>query len=246
MSNEQAPNEDEDLFEFDSEAIGASAGIPDALQAELEAAIEESGDSFDEIVDPLPPELSGYEFDQPEPSAGAPVTAPAKTRGGATTRETAAPVTGDAPARPTMLASPRTQLVLAAMVALNLLLVGLSWRSQDSTRELIQSLGVDRSPGATSPEVVDQPRAEKRGFTHIEPRAEGYETLEEAARAMERGEFQLAREMLFGLLAVIDRVEDSARYDVEARASFMVGDTFRLEADAMRLGAENASEEEQS
>ena len=65
----------------------------------------------------------------------------------------------------------------------------------------------------------------------------------EAQRAIERGEFQVAREMLYGLLSIIDRVDDRARYDVEARAAFLIGDAFRFEADALALAAVGADDE---
>jgi hypothetical protein len=44
--------------------------------------------------------------------------------------------------------------------------------------------------------------------------------------------------MLHGLLAVIDRVQQPARGEIEARASFLVADSYRLEGDALAKAAE--------
>lgn len=238
MSNEYDFDEDEDLFDFDdlgggdlgSDEPSADAGIEDELAAELDAAISQIGDDLGNKRAPK----------QPAP-------APVSTPSAEATTEPAAPARTPVSA----LASPRTQLVIAAMVVVNLLLVGLSWRSQSSTNALIARLDEEAAEAPagddapTAATTTTRTRADRD--LPLEIRPEGYETLEEASRAMERGEYQLAREMLYGLLAVIDRVEDSARYDVEARASFMIGDTFRFEARAMREAqAAEAAEEEQS
>ena len=253
MTTEPNPDEDKDLFDFPDggadDGVNA-AGFSDELEAELEAAIQENVDA---LGDELPPELSGYEYEDPgdDPFAAF-AGAPAHTTSEAPAEHAArrASDAGEATAQPqptTLLASPKTQGAIAAMVLLNLLLVGLAWRSQDSTRELIQSLGTSQAQAATQTHEDTGSRTANRGFSDLDVRAEGYETLDEASRAMERGEFQLAREMLFGLLAVIDRVEDSSRYDVEARAAYMIGDTYRLEADAMQAGQEpEVVEEEQA
>lgn len=255
---------DEDLFDFGSmnpKAEGVFADevpeeehdqVADELVAELDAALEvsaqESG-AFDEFDNP-------FDFDSITAAASASDGPPdAGDQGSSTAPDlatTAKPSAGASNAQGTpaatggrmVLGSSRIQLALAAMIAFNLLLVGLSWRSQGSTRELIKSLGVAQAPAQEAAPERTSSRRQMREAPLIEDlRAEGYETLDEAQRAIERGEFQVAREMLFALLAVIDRVDDRARYDVEARAAFLIGDAFRFEADAVALAGTDADTE---
>jgi hypothetical protein len=42
--------------------------------------------------------------------------------------------------------------------------------------------------------------------------------------------------MLFGLLSVIDRIEQPARSEVEAQAGFLIADSYRIEAQASPIG----------
>ena len=39
--------------------------------------------------------------------------------------------------------------------------------------------------------------------------------------------------MLYGLLAVIDRIEPPAREELEAQAGFLIADSYRIEADSL-------------
>lgn len=245
-------NLDEDLFSFGSMNPVAEGIFADEVE-EVAGEEPEAGAPTEEAA----PDLSVVdEFENPfdfdsitaaqDATAGGTIAAaptPAAQAGvdsmaGAGTAAPGAPVAAGA-AGPSMApASSRTQLALAVMVAFNLLLVGLSWRSQGSTRALIESMGSAPAPAEATAEERLSPltsRPQALDLPIADMRAEGYETLDEAARAIERGEFQLAREMLFALLAVIDRVEDTARYDVEARASFLIGDAYRFEADALVL-----------
>jgi hypothetical protein len=132
--------------------------------------------------------------------------------------------------------SPLMIAVLGAVGAVNLLIVGLVWSSMSAIRTSFDELHtraamqVDalRAPAQSSAPVHKATIA-----SALDRRPEGEETLERARRAIERGDFEGARRTLYELLSIVDRWPDELRDDLEARASFMLGDTYRLAADAL-------------
>jgi hypothetical protein len=222
-------DDDDDLFDFD-ELIEGAESVVDELTNELDDALGGT-----EAGEPMPaPErfaaASDHAFMQaesdmtPEPLATvAPVPA-----------ATAHAAAGDEKrvARVPILAACLVVLTLA-----NVALVGLTWKSLDTTQDLIAAgnapLVIEREPapaltpttGEPGPTVTSSPE-----LPLADPPLEAYATLFEAETALGRGEFRRARRALFGLLAVIDRVPAEERADVEAKAGFLVAETYRLQA----------------
>jgi hypothetical protein len=128
-----------------------------------------------------------------------------------------------------------SQAVVLALVVLglaNLALVGLTWKSLDTTRQLVANTAqrpVEAAAptlgSASSPRPLDFPPSTLGG-----PDPEGRAALEAAERALRAGEYEGARRAVYGLLAVIDRIPQAEREDVEARATFLVAETYRLQA----------------
>jgi hypothetical protein len=67
---------------------------------------------------------------------------------------------------------------------------------------------------------------------------EGFRSLDIARDMITRGEHVRARRLLHGLLAVMDRVQQPARAEIEARAAFLIADSFRLEAETLAAKGE--------
>lgn len=137
-------------------------------------------------------------------------------------------------------ASPLLLVGLAVFAIANLALIGLTWKSMAT---LQQSLGARAADG---PSHADEPSS-RGGESHagghvddsethipveLEARPEGEETLETARAAIERGDYERARQLLWGLLAVADRWTPDRRDDLEARATLLIAEAFRRQADA--------------
>jgi hypothetical protein len=79
----------------------------------------------------------------------------------------------------------------------------------------------------------------ERRATPSDAKPEGLRTLELARARLDRGEWERARTMLYSQLAVIDGISEPARSDIEARADFLIAESFRLQAAALhRAGQE--------
>ena len=128
------------------------------------------------------------------------------------------------------------RLVLALAALFNVLLIVFAWRSLSSVQALVLQMGdrvietTDRIRAETAERAEELARS---ALPVVAPRPEGFATLDNARAAMEHGEFERARAMLYALLAVADRIEPSARRDIEARASFLIADSYRLQADSV-------------
>jgi hypothetical protein len=78
-----------------------------------------------------------------------------------------------------------------------------------------------------------------RGFTRTVPalassRDDAWAILDEAQRELDAGEFVPARRTLYAMLTVIDRVEAAERPDLESRAAYLVAESYRLQAAALK------------
>ncbi|HVS08618.1 MAG TPA: hypothetical protein VMS76_01995 [Planctomycetota bacterium] len=225
---------DEDLFNFDE------------LMDDSETALVQLDDGLGADDPPAPATPV-----RPPPAGGAasvmrsrpaePATAPqpARTSQHAFRAEVPAEPSDAAPAQTHSpkgggLLRGEARLVLALAALFNVVLMAFAWRSISSVQALVVQMG-DRVIQTT-----DQIRAEtaeraeelaRSALPVVAPRPEGLATLDNARAAMERGEFERARAMLYALLAVADRIEPSARRDIEARASFLIADSYRLQAE---------------
>lgn len=220
---------DEDLFNFDelttaSAKPAAPAPAPAVPQAELDAALGQVQAAKQEVARAIPPPVAA----QP-----APTIRPVATVAG----------DEDAAARTSVVVVPQrvsfTPLVAAlvgGVALLNVALIAFAWHSVNATRQMVLDVASDVR------EASSDMRSESERRTELAARAsepvfgalpEGFRSLDIARDMITRGEHVRARRLLHGLLAVIDRVQQPARAEIEARAAFLIADSFRLEADAL-------------
>jgi hypothetical protein len=224
-----------------------SAAIGASLRAELDDAtafLEESAPAA-----AVPQRSSEY--------VGAPVLTSEPTPEIAPEHAAVAPRTRSAartpPARPNLLAMFASgELVpwLLAGVALINLGIGIgALTSTVSEPETTPTAPVDAAPVAGSvagpaaepahaamPVTLDDGPERRAPLSDAKP--EGYRTLELARARLDRGEWERARTMLMSQLAVIDGISEPARSDIEARADFMIAESYRLQAASIHAASE--------
>lgn len=135
--------------------------------------------------------------------------------------------------------TPGVWIVLAACLVLNLVLVGVCWRSLRSVQGVVVDVGhqVLATAGELRAEAQRDPRPAKAAAPIPEGSIvpQGMEAVERAAREIEQGHFYRARQQLYTLLSNIDRVEAAHRAQVELHARFQVAESWR------RQGSDNAA-----
>ena len=221
---------DEDLFNFDeltSASVKAAAPPPApavAPQAELEAALGQVQAAKQEVAKAIPPPVAA----RPAPSIR-PVATVAGDED--TTSRTNVVVV---PQRVSF--TPLVGALVGGVALLNIALIAFAWHSVNATRQMVLDVASDVR------EASSDLRSESERRTEFAARAsepvfgalpEGFRTLDIARDMITRGEHARARRLLHGLLAVIDRVQEPARAEIEARAAFLIADSFRIEADAL-------------
>lgn len=129
--------------------------------------------------------------------------------------------------------SPLTLAGIAVLAAINLALIGVTWKSNKNLRQEVQEVAVDflrqaevfnnktdsqidRIQMAAGPIVSDDP-GQQQTFANV-------------LQDFERGDYPLARRRLYSLLSILDRLEPTNRKDVESRARFFLADSLRLQA----------------
>ncbi len=247
---------DEDLFNFD-ELLGATKQ-KEALNKELDDVLEavesarlDVAQSVSNGAAPAAPAASATPAaanTPPSPAQPAPLLKHVTPVGAAKTSAAASASTSPSAGAPLSSASnaatvvhqklsmsPLAAVLLAAIVLVNVTLMLFAWNSVQSVKQLV--LDVSHDVADTTNELrAESTRRNRSTALESEPvfgaLPEGYRTLEIAKQRMERGEHARARRMLYGLLSVVDRIEQPARAEVEAQASFLIADSYRLEADA--------------
>ncbi len=202
------PETDEDLFNFVE--LAQSAPKP-ALPATAPSA-----------KDSAPSTLAQVDSPKTEP---APATSPTGT-----------PQVVLAPAGTRFSMTPLAAGLFGALIAANVALMLFAWNSVSATRDLVLDVAHDvREASADLREESSQrsAAAAKASQPAFGALPEGYRTLELARERIAQGEHARARRMLYGLLAVIDRIEPPAREELEAQAGFLIADSYRIEADSL-------------
>lgn len=213
--------EDEDLFAFD-QMLQSKPNATRVLEAELGAALGEVESARDDVL-----------------------RASAHARVGALRRapRIGTPRTRTAPVARSVWAPSRVAIgLVAAFVAINFTTSVLAWRSAAGTREVLADLG-ERLTATTSEMRAESARdaALRVETPAAEPRAidDGFGTIANARTHIERGEFERARRLLGGLLAVIDRFDAARRAELEAQAGFVIAESYQRQALlAQRVGAD--------
>lgn len=169
------------------------------------------------------------------------------------------PLAAQAPAppvrasRPLALASPArtTWLVIGGVVVLNVAAFALVWHSNRSFRAGLEGLRDDlavtlhdvrrsasdasssvQAAQSTHSDPSETPEPRHASSTPLAPFEET--TLLLARQEIAAGEQVQARKRLYRLLAVADRIDADLRKQVEAQASYLIGDSYRHQADAQR------------
>ena len=140
-----------------------------------------------------------------------------------------------APARvsPTLLA------IAAAVLLINAGISFVAWNSsQVAAKELVNARErLDTAAGELVGEIDDEiDRIDRARSPIVGPPSLATDGLSHVVETIERADYELARRQIYGVLALIDRVEKSRRPDLEARASFLLGDIDRIEAAQLRAG----------
>lgn len=186
----------------------------------------------------------------PALSASIAVAAAAPANAGTTAQGSSAPAAG--PAEPAVISRGRPQdstrrasltpgacIVLAACLVLNLVLVGVCWRSLRSVQGVVVDVGhqVLATAGELRAEAQREPRPAKAAAQLPEGPVvpQGMDAVERAAREIEQGHFSRARQQLYTLLSNIDRVDAAYRAQVELHARYQVAESWR------RQGSDSAA-----
>lgn len=157
--------------------------------------------------------------------------------------------------------SSRTLLpIIAASIVLNLVLVALAWNARAAFRDNVESFRSDmletfsqltlaREPDrpevveARSPvevEVVEPAQVDSEQTAQTQPTPTSTEEIQlrVARDSIENGEFGLSRKQLYRLLAQTDRSVNPDISELEAEAQFLIADSYRLQALALREAGE--------
>jgi hypothetical protein len=214
---------DEDLFDFDEPSHGAAKPASERPRG-LDDSLERVGKAAKEVASTLESKTASVARPVAAAKSVAPIVAP--TQGIVHHR-----------LRPT----PLLIGLLAVLVAFQLGAMFVSWRSLRAVETVILDLGHEVADSTKSlKESIDGQAAATDATNVFGALPEGYRTLELAKERIDRGEFGRARRALHGLLAVVDRIEDPARQDVEARASALIAQSYGAEALVAQARAERA------
>ncbi|MSR63044.1 MAG: hypothetical protein EXS08_11430 [Planctomycetes bacterium] len=215
---------DEDLFDF--------AGVAHEPEVAGEENLEEIFASFRDT--PPPEELLSVPV-----AAG---SAPARSGEPSAARPAQAQAAAARAPNELMLA-PRSRLtkgvvvVALAVTALNSVLAVVLLRGRapsPAPEHAAPDAGENAAHAAppSAPVASVLPDPETRATLHSHP------ALDEARAEISRGEFAAARKRVYGLLSIIDRLDDPRRAELEADCQFLIAQALHLEALARMGGAE--------
>lgn len=252
---------DEDLFDFAGVAPGPEAEEPEEDLEEIlasfrDASLEEDLLAFPaqaqasapaaEVAPPVArapelPRLAPVPVAAPGPAAAAPAPAPLPVPAAARAPEpvvslTPAPAATPAPSR----LSKGVVGIALAVTLLNSVLALVAVRGREAGLAPLPApdTGAARDEhsggahaGPPRDTVPDLPDPDSVDALHAHP------TLDEARAQIARGEYAGARQRVYGLLAIIDRLPEPRRGALEADCQFLIAQSLHLEALA-RMGDE--------
>lgn len=245
---------EDDLFDFD-ELLREISQDPDELGAAFDAVLATTSGASDPFAAPAAeqppaplPAPTHRVRPTPPPLAPAPVVATAHAP------QPVRPVAPAAPVQPApqpvaalpasvvttvlqrITLSPGLIAVLVLFALLNLGLVAVVVRAFTSVQSTVVEVGhqVVQSTDAVREEASALAADyHESALPVVSDRPEGLTAIERARAQFEVGAWESGRQTLFALLAVIDRVPPEVRGNVEARARFLLADSWRLEAEAL-------------
>jgi hypothetical protein len=217
---------DEDLFNFDEVASPEEAA--DSSE-ELIAALESESISRHARVEDSAPAAATVAARSPEPSDLA--RAPSATGVPVATVSAGAAAAGDRGASPWL--SRVSLVLLASVTALNALVAVVVMRNTSEVREGLEEVGssMESTVRRLEDQVLEAARAE---VSAVEPLptsdAARHPALELAVEEITAGDFARARQRIYSLLAIVDRLAPADRDAIESRASFLLARSYHLEA----------------
>ncbi len=233
---ELEPAISEELFDFD-ELAGSIAVDAEELNAALDSVLGVlSPDDTPDEAQAAPPAVF-VPYQSPPPLAPTRARPPLETGPLAAFEPdpvlpSAALAAPAAPQARRLALAPAILIALGAIALLNLALLG---RVAGSLRDLAdrgsESAAPPQGSAAVEPHASEPRLAEPEPALAVEVEPEVIRALERAREALELGEHERARQILFALLAVADRIPPLERRRIEAQARLLVADTWRLEAE---------------
>lgn len=245
---------EDDLFDFD-ELLREISQDPDELGAAFDAVLATTSGASDPFAAPAaeqPPAPLPAPTHRVRPTP--PPLAPAPVVATALAPQPVRPVAPAAPVQPApqpvaalpasvvttvlqrITLSPGLIAVLVLFALLNLGLVAVVVRAFTSVQSTVVEVGhqVVQSTDAVREEASALAADyHESALPVVSDRPEGLTAIERARAQFEVGAWESGRQTLFALLAVIDRVPPEVRGNVEARARFLLADSWRLEAEAL-------------
>lgn len=244
----------EDLFDFD-ELLRDITQDTDELGAAFDAVLATTSPAPEEPVGasasqppaplpapthrvrPVPPPLAPPAAVVPAPAQSPQPTRPAAPAAASATQPVAAlPATATTTVLQRITLSPGLIAVMVLFAVLNLGLVAVVVRAFTSVQSTVVDVGhqVVQSSEAVREEASALVADHRESVLPVvSDRPEGLTAIERARAQFELGAWESGRQTLFALLAVIDRVPSEVRGNVEARARFLLADSWRLEAEAL-------------
>lgn len=125
------------------------------------------------------------------------------------------------------------------MVLGNVGVVAFLWKASERLGQPVQQQPIVQQqvpqPLVQEPYVPPQPGdTDARGPAAAPtPEQTRHSTFAAVEADLERGDWGTARQRLYALLAIADRLDSQTRAEVEPRANFLLADTLRLEALAL-------------
>lgn len=216
MSDERQPDFDldEDLFDFGGVVQESDASEPEEGLEEIFASFRDAAPAEDLLDVPAAPSAPR----EPRKVSPAPAPAPSPAPASAPTPAPAA--------RSTRFAKGAVAIALSVTVLNSVLaVVMLRGRPQGHDVNAVTSAREEES-GVPEPEeeAHELPDPESVVETHDHP------TLDAAREEITHGEYAAARQRVYGLLAIIDRLEDPRRGTLEAECQFLIAQSLHLEA----------------
>jgi hypothetical protein len=241
---------DEDLFDFAGVAREVDASEPQEDIDELLDSFRAAPPAEDLLA--VPAALAAAPAPHPTFAPLAPAAAQARAAEptaaptAAAATNAAAPRRGESLNEPARAARPslsKSLLAIALSVTLlNAVLAVVVVRGRSSTAGVhlpdpvhrAESEREERRTLAAPPHVAKAPLPDPEA---VDP-AHAHPALDEARSEISRGEYASARQRVYGLLAIIDRLEDPRRGALEADCQFLIAQSLHLEALARMGGAQ--------
>jgi len=236
---------DEDLFDFGGVAPERESTPSDENLDEIFASFREEERKLQAapVARATEPERADEQSPRPAPAKAA---APAHEEAPAPRPPRPAAQPASAPRAPepehTLAPVPRAArfsrgavAIALAVTLLNSVLAVVMLRGRAPSHD-VRATGDERAP-STLDSAPARPAAHVEALPDPEsvPATHDHPALDEARTALARGDFAVARQRVYSLLAIVDRLEDPRKSELEAECQYLIAQALHLEALA-RMG----------